>query len=131
MFEVGDVVHFDSPTASKGKFHLCLGHDEHGGPRFAFLFVNSDANFQGNCILEDGDIPGLPASRTCQSVVSFTNITRLGEEKLKLFHARSVGKISPDVAGVLIAFAKETKVLTRPEKRHVVAALETLMQLDH
>lgn len=127
MFEVGDVVLFHSPTVGKLKYHLCLGHDENGGPRFAFLFINSEDGFRGDCVLDDGEIPGLPTSRTQQSVVSFTNITRIGEEKLQLFQAEKVGKISGDVAGVLINFARETKVLRKAEKDFVTAALTSLL----
>ncbi|SDY18333.1 hypothetical protein [Citreimonas salinaria] len=126
MFEVGDVVRFHSSTVGKPKYHLCVGYDEHGGPRLAFLFVNSETGYRGDCVFEDGEIPGLPESRTSESIVSFTNITRIGEDKLKLFKAEKVGKISGDVAGVLAAFARDTKVLTAPEKRFVVAALESL-----
>lgn len=127
MFDVGDVVHFESPTVGKAKFHLCLGRDEHGGPRFAFLYVNSEGGFKGDCVLEDGDIPGLPASRSQQSVVSFTNITRIGERQLQLFRAVRVGRIEPDVAGVLLSFANETPVLTRQERQLAVAAFELLI----
>lgn len=127
MFEVGDVVHFRSPTVGKSKYHLCLGHDEHGGPRFAFLFINSEGGFRGDCILEDGEIPGMPVSRSQNSVVSFTNLTRIGPERLVLFEATKVGRISEHVAGVLIAFAKETKALPHAEKKHIITALETLL----
>ena len=128
MFEIGDVVHFRSPTVGKPKYHICLGPDEHGGPRLAFLFVNSDGGFRGDCVLDDGDIPGLPVSRTEQSVVSFTNITRLGEKRLEHFDATKVGRISRTVAGTLLAFAKETKVLTRDEKAYVISALAKLIE---
>jgi hypothetical protein len=128
MFDVGDVVHFESPTASKGKYHLCLGEDEHGGPRFAFLFVNSEDGFRGDCVLDDGEIPGLPTSRTQQSVVSFSNISRIGEKRLRLFQAKKVGTISKEVAGVLLAFAKEVKSLNRVERKLVVHAFETLLE---
>jgi hypothetical protein len=127
MFEVGDVVHFRSPAVGKFKYHLCLGHDEHGGPRFAFLFINSESDYKGECVLEDGDIPGLPTSRTDQSVVSFTNIPRIGLKALEAYDAEVVGRITGDVAGVLLGYAKTTKALTKPEPNLVVAALNSLI----
>lgn len=127
MFKVGDVVHFQSPTVGKLKYHLCIGHDEHGGPRLAFLFINSESGFSGDCVLDDGDLPGLPTSRSQQSVVSFTNITRIGPKRLTTAEAKVVGQISSDVAGVLLNFAKETKVLTRPEKALITGALENFL----
>jgi hypothetical protein len=125
MFDVGDVVAFHSPTVGKRKYHICLGQED-GITKFAFLFVNSETGFKGDCVLEDGEIPGLPISRTDQSVVSFTNITRMGADRLNLFEAESVGRISGDVAGILATFARETKVLNRREKSFVVSSLETL-----
>lgn len=127
MFEVGDVVHFHSPTVGKAKYHICLGPDENGGPRFAFLFVNSEGGFRGDCVLDDGDVPGLPISRTQQTVVSFSNISRIGEKQLALFEATKVGEISGNVAGVLLSFVKDTKILTSKEKKCFIDALGSLI----
>lgn len=125
MFEAGDVVWFNSPIAGKGKYHVCLGKDSKG-IRFAFLHVNSDAGYQSDLILQDGQIPGLPVSRTGQSVVSFSLVVRMGEEKLKLFKAKKVSQIDGSVAGELVAFARATPVLNAEEKRLVEAALSSL-----
>lgn len=125
MFDVGDVVRFHSPTAGKEKFHLCLGFEK-DRPVFVFLFLNSAPGFKGEYIFEDGEIPGLPKSPTKQTVVSFTNLTRMGQDRLMRFGAVKTGQIDGHLAGELVAFAKELKVLTRSDRMFVVAALESL-----
>jgi hypothetical protein len=125
MFKAGDVVRFHSPTAGKEKFHLCLGHGEEG-PLFAFLFLNSGSGYRGDYVLEDGQIPGLPKSPTGETVVSFSMIVRMGEERLEKFAATKTGEIDAHIAGELAAFAKTTSALTRSEQAFVVSALEAL-----
>ncbi|TYB83925.1 hypothetical protein [Oceaniovalibus sp. ACAM 378] len=125
MFKTGDVVRFFSPTAGKEKFHLCLGHGD-SGPLFAFLYLNSGSGYRGDCVLEDGQIPGLPKSPTGESVVSFSLIIRMGEDRLKKFGAEKTGEVDAHLAGELAAFAESTAVLTRAEKAFVVGALRSL-----
>lgn len=125
MFEAGDVVRFHSPTAGKEKFHLCIGQGENG-PLFAFLHLNSGAGYRGDCILEDGQIAGLPASPTGKTVVSFSTVVRIGEKRLEKFGAVKTGVIDGHLAGELAAFAQATRVLTAAEKKLVVSALESL-----
>lgn len=125
MYDVGDVVRFHSTIAGKEKFHLCLGRTEHG-PVFAFLFLNSGSGYKGDCILDDGQIPGVPKSPTGKSVVSFSLLVRVREEKLPAFGATKTGKIDANLAGELAAFAKGVKSLTRQEQVFVVSALESL-----
>lgn len=125
MFSAGDVVRFYSTTASKPKFHLCLGEGVEG-PKFAFLFLNSGSGFRGDCVLTDGVIPGLPPSPTGETVVSFSQIVRIGEEKLTKFGATKTGSIDGMAAATLAAFADTTLVLNRSERTFVVAALRSL-----
>jgi hypothetical protein len=125
MFEAGDVVRFHSTTAGKEKFHLRLGRTEHESI-FAFLFLNSGSGYKGDCVLEDGHIPGLPKSPTGQSVVSFSMIVRVREEKLPLFGATKTGAIDAHLASEIAAFAKEVRSFTRQEQAFVVSALEGL-----
>jgi hypothetical protein len=125
MFDVGDVVRFHSPTAGKEKFHLCLGVSQ-GSPLLVFLFLNSSYGFKGEYVVEDGVVPGLPRSPTNQTIISFTNLTRMGEDRLAKFGATKTGRIDGHLAGELIAFVKELKVLTKQERIFVITALETL-----
>ncbi|SMH58203.1 hypothetical protein [Maritimibacter sp. HL-12] len=125
MFEVGDVVRFHSTIAGKEKFHLCLGRTENEAI-FAFLFLNSGSGFRGDCVLDDGQFPGLPKSPTGKSVVSFSLLVRVKEEKLPAFGATKVGAIDGHLAGELAAFAKEVRSLTRQQQAFVVSALESL-----
>jgi hypothetical protein len=125
MFEVGDVVRFFSPTAGKEKFHLCIGH--HGdAPLLAFLHLNSSAGYAGDCILDDGQIPGLPRSPTGKTVVSFSIVVRMGHERLQKFGAVRTGKIDGHLAGELASFAATVPALTRDERALVIAALNSL-----
>lgn len=125
MYEVGDVVRFRSAIASKEKFHLCLGRTEHE-TIFAFLFLNSGAGYKGDCVMDDGQIPGLPKSPTGKSVVSFSLLVRVREDKLPVFGATKTGAIDAHLAGELAAFAKGVRSLTQHEQAFVVAALESL-----
>ena len=128
MFEIGDVVRSHSPTASKEKYHLCLG-DDGNGPRFVFLHLNSKSGFRGDCVLDDGRISGLPKSPTGETIVSFSVLVKIGGERLKLFGAAKTGEIDANLAGELIAFVKDTPVLTYQEREFVRARLDTLLEL--
>ena len=77
-------------------------------------------------MLDDGQVPGLPKSPTGKSVVSFSLLVRVKEDKLPIFGATKTGEIDSHLAGELVAFAKETKSLTRKEQAFVIAALESL-----
>lgn len=125
MYEAGDVVRFHSAVAGKEKYHLCLGRTEHETV-FAFLFLNSGSGYKGDCVLDDGEIPGLPRSPTGKSVVSFSMLVRIREDKFPIFGATKTGAIDAHLAGELAAFAKEVRSLTRREQRFVVSALESL-----
>ncbi len=125
MFEVGDVVRFFSPTAGKEKFHLCLGQGV-DGPLFAFLHLNSGTGYRGDCVLDDGQIAGLPKSPTSKTVVSFSVIVKMGEQRLQKFGATKTGVLDGHIAGELTAFAKVVPTLTKAEKAFVVAAFESL-----
>lgn len=125
MFEAGDVVRFHSTLAGKEKFHLCLGQTENETV-FAFLFLNSRPGYKGDCVLDDGEIAGLPKSPTGKSVVSFSQIIRVKEDKFSVLGATKTGEIDAHLAGELAAFAKVVKSLTRQERALVVSALESL-----
>lgn len=125
MYEAGDVIRFYSTIAGKEKFHLCLGRTENE-TIFAFLFLNSGSGYKGDCVLDDGQVPGLPKSPTGKSVVSFSQIIRVKEQKLGVLRATKTGAIDAQLAGELAAFAKGVRSLTRQEQAFVVSALESL-----
>jgi hypothetical protein len=125
MYEAGDIVRLYSTIAGKEKFHLCLGRTENE-TIFAFLFLNSSSGYKGDCVLDDGQISGLPKSPTGKSVVSFSQIIRIKEEKLVVLSATKIGAIDAHLAGELAAFAKEVRALTRQEQVFVASALESL-----
>lgn len=127
MFKAGDVVRFHSPTAGKEKFHLCLGRMG-GDLVFAFLHLNSKAGYKGDCILDDGSVPGLPKSPTGQTVVSFSVVVRMGDARLRMFGATRTGEIDSHVAGELAAFARKVAALTANERAFVAGALEALFR---
>ncbi|MEL6647863.1 MAG: hypothetical protein AAFY35_03800 [Pseudomonadota bacterium] len=126
MFEPGDVVRFHSANAGKEKFHLCLGENS-GNLIYLFLNINSKTGFAGDCVLEDGRIPGLPKSKTGSSVVSFSMVIRRSSEKLKLLGAVKTGKIDKELVGELLAFANSTRALADIDKPLVVEALDAML----
>ena len=85
MYEAGGVIRFHSTIAGKEKFHLCLGRTENE-TIFAFLFLNSGSGFKGDCVLDDGQIPGLPKSPTGKSVVAFSLLVRVRDDVAPKFH---------------------------------------------
>lgn len=93
---------------------------------FAFLHLNSNAGYRGDCILDDGAVPGLPKSPSGKTVVSFSVIVRMGEDRLQKFAAAKTGEIDGHLAGELAAFVKTTPVLNHAEKAFVVTALERM-----
>jgi hypothetical protein len=125
MYEAGDVVRFHSTIAGKEKFHLCLGRTEQE-TIFGFLFLNSGHGYKSDCILDDGQIPGLPKSPTGKSVVSFSLLVKVKEDKLAVLGATKTGAIDAHLAGELAAFAKRARSLTRHEQAFVVSVLEGL-----
>ena len=125
MFSAGDIVRFHSTTASKEKFHLCLGEGVEG-PKFAFLYLNSGSGFRGDCSFADGIVLGLPTSATGQTIVSFSQIVRIGEVNLKKYGATKTGQIDASIAATLADFARGTLVLTRAEREFVTAVMKTL-----
>lgn len=126
MFDIGDVVRFHSAIAGKEKFHLCVGRTEQVAVTIlVFLFINSEA-YRGDYVFDDGEIPGLPKSRTGSTVLSFSQLVRVREEKLSLYGAKKTGAIDARLAGDLATFAKTAKALTEQEKAFVVSALESL-----
>lgn len=125
MYEVGDIIRFHSTIAGKEKFHICLGRTEHEAI-FVFLFLNSGSGYKGDCVLDDGQIPGLPKSPTGKSVVSFSQLVRVKEDKLTVLGATKTGAIDANLAGELAAFAKGVRSLTRQEQVFVTSALESL-----
>lgn len=125
MFIPGDVVRFHSPTAGKMKFHLCVRAADDLPCRF--LFINSGSGFKGDVVLEDGTIPGLPPSPTGESVVSFSQVVRMGVDRLRLFRAEKIGEIDAHLAGELLAFASGTKVLAQPDRAVVCDGFQAIL----
>ena len=123
----GDVIAAQSPTASKRKFHLCVvGVDERGVAQF--LFINSEYKFESDLRLSDGEIGGLPDSRTGETVISFSDIVRFRADKLRLWQATYVTTIDKGVAGKVIAHVRTVPTLRISQINAIVNALETLTE---
>ena len=117
----GDVVAAFSPTASKRKYHLCVVE---GGDVAAakLLFINSEPKYPSDLILADGDIEGLPPSRTGKTVISFSDIVRFSERQLELFRAERVSVIAEHVIEAVCEHTRGVRTLTRVQKREILAA---------
>lgn len=125
MFEAGDIVRFYSAISSKTKYHFCLSVGDVGGVH-EFLFINSEAGYEGDCVFTDGDIPGLPPSRTGYSVVSFSQIIRVAEHTMKLWRPKVISKASENVIEELLAHAERVRTLSDPDKNKVIDVLISL-----
>lgn len=126
MFEAGDIVKAFSAQASKIKFHLCVCAVQ-DGKASVFLFLNSGYRFDGDFVLPDGEIPGLPISPTGNTVVSFSTLVRFGVRQLRLFRAEKTGELPAEIAERLIVHAEKVPTLNRKDRRIVLDGLRSLI----
>lgn len=125
IFSPGDIVRFYNPQAGKDKYHLCvIAHTDDNAA--GFLFINSKPGWEGDFVVKDGEISGLPESPTGQSVVSCSQIIRMTEKRLQIFKAEKVSDFSPALARKLATHIKETPTLTDKEKKAVQAGLSKI-----
>jgi hypothetical protein len=125
--KIGDIVAFFSDVSGHEKYHICVStHTDSAAA--VFLYINSEAKsgYDADCILNDGRIPGLPKSRTGKSIVSFSQLARANERKLKLYKARKIGVLPVDVARELESFAETVQTLPQPDKKIVLSALRSI-----
>ncbi len=119
-----EIVFVMAPSVGYRKYHICLGPNDQG--TFLFLFLNSENEFENDCVFMCSDFPNLEPSRSGESVVSFSVLPRFTAIQLQLHNAVSLGMISKPVAQVLRAYLQTTKSLSRPHKNFAVAALDSL-----
>ena len=124
-FKPGDIVRFQSPTAGKLKYHLCImtGTEQKAS---AFLFINSRPGYNGDFVLNDGAIPNLPKSPTGKSVISCSQLVRLRQDQLTLYRADKIGKITISVARKLHIFIEDVPTLTENERLIVLDGLSKI-----
>lgn len=123
MIESGDIIKFYSKVAGKHKFHLCLCVGDDDGV-YKFLMINSEDGFKSDVVFKDGEIPGLPESRTGLSVVSLSAIARVKVKKMDLWQPTFVAKMPKSI---LIRIRNEVAgmaSLTRPEKQLLTKLLD-------
>jgi hypothetical protein len=126
MFAVGDIVRIHAPTVGYKKYHLCIKiSDGTGAARF--IFMNSDPSFDNTFSVPCARIPCIPPSSTGVTVFSFGLLPIYNDRQLKLFNAIKLGELALDVAQDVRAFANGIDVLTRPEKRMVIDALDIII----
>lgn len=126
MFDSGDIVKFYNRTAGKTKFHLCLCVGEEDGI-YKFLMINSEDGFRSDIVFSDGEIPGLPQSRTGLSVISMSTISRVKVEKMMLWNPSFVAKMPVNILTKLRDEVVEMASLTRPEKTLLLNLLNNLI----
>lgn len=114
-----------APTVGYRKYHICLGVNEQG--TYLFLFLNSENDYQGDCIFPCSAFPTLPPSKTGQSVVSFSMLPRFTGERLTSLGAEVKGRVDKVVAQTLRTHLNTVRTLAKPEKRFVTAALDSLI----
>jgi len=126
MFEAGDVVHFYSSLAGKGKYHICLIVGCADGIH-EFLFVNSSGGYDGDITFSDGEIPGLPKSKTESTSVSFSQLIRVKANKMALWNPEVKGAVPPEIIERLLEHAKHVPTLNVRERTRVVLSLESIL----
>ncbi|MEE9453650.1 MAG: hypothetical protein V3V13_04625 [Paracoccaceae bacterium] len=130
MFKAGDIVHFHSKIAAKGKYHLCISTGCLDGVH-AFLFINSEHKYEGDCVFDDGVILGLAKSRTGSTVVGFSQIVRVKVKKMALWKPAVRGTASKAVIQKLLEHANKVQSLNRKDRKKVIDALsDIIMALD-
>ena len=126
MFNAGDIVHYHSAIAGKGKYHLCILVGCENGVH-EFLFINSEHKYDGDCVFTDGDIPGLPESRTGQTIGGFSQIVRVKAEKMALWDPVVKGTVSTNVIEKLLEHARIVRTLNRKDREKVINALSDIL----
>ena len=127
MFAVGDIVEMFAPSASKTKYHLCVCcSDENGVDKF--LFINSGVGYEGDFVLVDGQIHGLPTSKSGKSVISCSFVDRCNQRQLLLFKAKKISELDKVIAKSLAEFITNTKSLTKKDKLPLVNGIATYSQ---
>lgn len=123
---IGEIVLFHSEVAGYPKYHVCV-RDTAPPLAAAFLYINSQSGYAGDLVLADGEIAGLPASRTGETVISCSQLIFASSAKLIHWKAEKIGTLSPAVAKKLHTFAKTVTTLTNPERQIVLIALAKLI----
>lgn len=123
MFAVGDVIEMFAPTASKKKYHLCVCEPSEDGVQ-RFLFINSGSGYEADLVLEDGEIGGLPASPTGNTIISCSLLLRYNVAQLSKFKAVKIGSLNVDVASKLASFIATSRALVKAERESVAAAMK-------
>jgi hypothetical protein len=124
---IGDVFELYPPTVNHKKYCLCLGQDQVGFT--VCLFLNSEHKFERDLPCDCARFEMLPASDTKLTVVSLSNFLRFDDRRLKLYRAKHLGKITPDVAAEIVEFCRagNAKGLNRLEREFIVSGLAKVL----
>jgi hypothetical protein len=128
MFTVGDIVWIISPTAGKGKYHLCISAQNEDKVS-KYIFLNSNPGFQHTYVVDCARIPCIPASETGKTAFSFTMLPQYTEKQLSLYKAVKKGTLESALADELLEFSKTVPVLSGADRRIVVSGLELIRSL--
>jgi hypothetical protein len=112
MFNVGDVVIFESIEAGKHKFHICISLNDH------FLYLNSPKKtvYPGDFCFPCSEIPFIEPTPSGVSIISCTTVIRLSKFELTRRKAKKKGSVSVDLMRKLAAFVRKTTTLTEDQK---------------
>lgn len=125
MFAVGDIVEIFAPQAGHKKYHLCIAS---GDTQVAhqFLYLNSDPSFDETLVVDCSRVPCIPKSKTGKTVFTFAILPRYSNDQLKLYAAKCLGVIDPELAADVRVFVRTVKTLTASERKRVIAALDLM-----
>jgi hypothetical protein len=122
---LGEIYEFYSTQAGYPKYHLCV-REMSPVESACFLFLNSKPGFKDSLVLNDNEIPGLRSSPTGLSVISCSTVVRANSHQLRIFSAKHITRLPPEVARRLEEFVGSVKSLTSNEKKLVLAALSKI-----
>jgi hypothetical protein len=126
MFSVGDVVEIFAPQAGHKKYHICICVN--AGAAHQFLYLNSDPGFAGTLAFDCEKIPCIPASKTGKTVFTFALLPRYNDRQLKLYKAKKLGMLDPEVAKEVLVFVATVKTLNEAERAMVSAGLRAIIK---
>lgn len=119
MFKTGDVVRFNSDSAGKVKFHLCISVDNH------FIFLNSPKirSFAGDFEILSSDITGLAPTPEGKSIASCNTVMQLTSAQLIARNSKCVGTVKYAVLKRLLLFVEGLTTIETEVKNSIIDGL--------
>jgi hypothetical protein len=112
VFELGDVVRFESAVAGKRKFHLCVSLQNQ------FIFLNSPKakSFVGDFAIDSSDGSGLTPTPAGKSIAACNLVLTYSAAELVALKAKKVGEVSRKALRELFEFIESSTTIDQETK---------------